>query len=43
LGEAVKNLEYAPSPNPLPPGERANILKYERNSLPLDGGGRGWG
>ena len=23
--EAVKNLEYAPSPYPLPPGERGNI------------------
>jgi hypothetical protein len=37
-GGAVKNLKYAPSPFPLPPGERVNILKYERNSLPLDGG-----
>jgi len=46
MGEGVKNLEYTPSPYPLPPGERLNILKKERNSLPLDGGGRGgvgWG
>jgi hypothetical protein len=42
-GGAVKNLKYAPLPFPLPLGERVNILKYERNSLPLDGGGEGGG
>jgi hypothetical protein len=34
----VKNLEYFPSPYPLPRGERVNILILKRNSLPLEGG-----
>ena len=37
--ETVKNLEYAPSPYPLPSRrgvKRVNILKYERNSLLLE-------
>jgi hypothetical protein len=40
-GEGVKDLEYSPPPYPPPRGERVNILKLKRNSLPLDGGGRG--
>jgi hypothetical protein len=27
MGGGVKNLEYTPSPYPLPPGERVKILK----------------
>jgi len=42
-GEAVKKLEFAPSPYPLPAGERVNFLKLIINFLPLDGGGAGWG
>ena len=41
--EGVKKSEYRPSPYPLPPGERVNIMKQERNSLPLEGGGEGGG
>ena len=42
-GEGVKKLELAPSPYPLPAGERVNSLKLIINFLPLDGGGAGWG
>ena len=42
-GEGVKNLEFTPSPCPLPVGERVNLLKLIINFLPLDGGGAGWG
>jgi hypothetical protein len=33
-GEAVKKLEYSPSPYPLPRGERVNILKYKKKFPP---------
>jgi len=39
----VKNWEYCPSPYPLPPEERGNKLKKERNSLPLEREGEGGG
>jgi hypothetical protein len=42
-GEGVKKLDFAPSPYPLPAGERVNNLKLIINFLPLDGGGTGWG
>jgi len=33
-----------PPPNPLPPGERGVIERnHLKNSLPLNGGGLGWG
>ncbi len=32
--EAVKKLEYSPSPSPLPRGERVNILKYKKKFPP---------
>jgi hypothetical protein len=38
MGEGVKKLEFAPSPYPLPAGERVNLLKLIINFLPLDGG-----
>jgi hypothetical protein len=41
--EGVNKLEFAPSPYPLPAGERVNPLKLIINFLPLDGGGAGWG
>jgi hypothetical protein len=31
------------SPYPLPLGERGTIMKSNRNSLPLEGGGKGGG
>jgi hypothetical protein len=34
LPEAVKNSEFSPSPYPLPPGERVNILKYKKKFPP---------
>jgi hypothetical protein len=34
----VKNLEFTPSPYPLPAGERVDFLKLIINFLPLDGG-----
>ena len=34
MGEAVKNSKYAPSPYPLPRGERVNILKYKKKFPP---------
>jgi hypothetical protein len=37
--EGMKNLEYSPSPYPLPRGERINILKLKRNSLSFEMGG----
>ena len=39
MGEGVKKLEFAPSPSPLPAGERVNLLKLKRNSPPLTGEG----
>jgi hypothetical protein len=34
MGEGVKKLKYSPSPYPLPPGERVNILKYKKKFPP---------
>jgi hypothetical protein len=34
LPEGVKNSEFSPSPYPLPPGERVNILKYKKKFPP---------
>jgi hypothetical protein len=39
----VKKLEFAPSPYPLPAGERVNPVKLKINFLPLDGEGQGGG
>ena len=33
-GEGMKNLEYTPSPSPLPPGERVKPLKFKKKFPP---------
>jgi len=43
MGEGVKKLEFAPSPYPLPAGERVNLLKLKKIPSPLTGEGQGGG
>jgi hypothetical protein len=42
-GKTMNHEDLSPSPCPLPRGERVNKFKWPKNSLPLDGGGSGWG